>query len=113
MSGDKEFQYLADLDGLAGEPFFDADPREDEEHSPLGLHYDTLFDQDETEAGDRIDPATGLPYDNSSYLETEGLTVISDNDLDQSERPDMVDRWLVRRERRRRALKRLDDEQTA
>lgn len=33
--------------------------------APLGLHDETLFDEDETQAGDRIDLATGLQYDNS------------------------------------------------
>ena len=35
-----------------------------------GLHFDNLFDEDETRSGDTIDPATGLPIDNSnSYLQ--------------------------------------------
>lgn len=55
-----------------------------------GMHMDNLFDEDESVFGDRIDPATGLPYDNSTATDEQlfqegsarqiGHVVTSEND---------------------------------
>lgn len=94
-----EFQYQVDIDGLAGEPVFDSEPRTDEEASVLGLHYSTLFDEDEDRGGELVDPATGERYDNSTYPEIDGLTVVPEDELLTDEQPDITDAWLARHDR--------------
>ncbi len=42
----------------------------------LFAHHDRLFDEDETQSGDLINPATGKRYDNSTYDGTESLTKV-------------------------------------
>ncbi|HTE57423.1 MAG TPA: hypothetical protein VK694_01675 [Verrucomicrobiae bacterium] len=96
MRSGGEFQYQVDIDGLAGEPVFDSEQRTDEDTSTLGLHYNNLFDEDEDRGGELADPATGERYDNSTYAETEGLSVIAEDDLPTDEQPDIIDAWLAR-----------------
>jgi hypothetical protein len=74
-------QYQADLlaDGSSGrvERGFEKhtyDGKGTTDADVFGLHFDNLFDQDEDEAGSRINPATGNAYDNSTYTGTEPLT---------------------------------------
>jgi len=64
--GKKKPQYLVDHTGLAGTP----EDWEDEFDfgSPLGLHYETLYDENETQAGALINEATGKPYKNDHSI---------------------------------------------
>ncbi len=64
-----------------------------------GLHFDNLFNQDEDGSGSVIDIATGEPYDNSTFLATEGLTHISEEALTSDDKQkdtvgDRADVWL-------------------
>lgn len=63
-----------------------------------GLHFDNLFNQDEDGSGSLLDIATGKPYDNSTFLATEGLTHISDEALVEKDKhkseDDAADAWL-------------------
>lgn len=73
-SKEKAPSYQSDLllGGRAGKILKTADYGVD------GMHDSNLFDQNEDAAGERIDPANGIPYDNStmidkSHLQTKGL----------------------------------------
>ena len=83
-------QYQSDLEGLAGEP--DKKWVKYDGHdggAPLGLHDETLFDQNETElGGELIDPATGRKIDNStdrvieSYIHVDPVKIYYEEDDD-------------------------------
>ncbi len=46
-----------------------------EPESELGLHFDTLYDENEDQSGELSDAATGEPYRNDFFPETEDLTI--------------------------------------
>jgi hypothetical protein len=67
-------QYIVDIEGLAGItdetwPFDDYY----DQGSPLGLHDETLFDQDEDASGERFNLATGEIIDNTGPIEISAL----------------------------------------
>ena len=83
MKRDGQSNYQLDTEGLAGEPVFlpAEESRQDDDGHLLGLHFSTLFDQDEDEAGELVDMSTGRPYDNSTFLAVDGLSVVLDVDI--------------------------------
>lgn len=71
-----------------------------------GMHMDNLFDMDESTSGERIDPGTGLPYDNSTdkdeqlFLEGSERQIGRVFDLEEleqnaEEEMDEADAWLA------------------
>jgi hypothetical protein len=48
----------------------------------IGIHTESLFDQNEDNAGELIDWTTGQPFDNSTDFGLGGLTIISVEELE-------------------------------
>lgn len=108
MAKQKHYQYQLDINSLAGKPEEGWEKHTyDEGGSPLGLHDTNLFGENESVAGDLLDPYTGLPYDNSTYTGQEGLIEVnplnrkSDNEdvlPPLKERKDDAAAWLAKHE---------------
>jgi nickel-dependent lactate racemase len=75
----------------------------------VGMHSENLYDQNEDGAGHRLDPATGEPYDNSTYNGMEHLTIqdhsiASGNgwdvlhDGEDREQEQAIEKWLRERD---------------
>jgi hypothetical protein len=92
----RDRQYLLDIARLGGEP--DSGWMNDEGHdsgSPLGLHDTTLFDENESQAGDQYDPATGEKYDNSTSDNTGPLSVREFDREVSDELEDDIEWWFA------------------
>lgn len=73
-------QYQFDNSGLAGKPVEGWQRNDhDANGAPLGLHDETLYDQDEDRAGNLHNLATGNRFDNSTYTGQEDLGVVDVN----------------------------------
>ena len=87
--GAKRAQYLMDNHGMAGRPDKNWSDKLDY-GSPIDLHQTNLYDENETQYGDLIDPATGKPYKNDhnmpsgllhSHVDVHQLPVDKDGDV--------------------------------
>lgn len=66
-----------------------------EREEGLTLHNTNLFDQDEDQWGNKTDPATGKPYDNSTYTGMEDLKIVDGIEpSDTEELDDEAGKWL-------------------
>lgn len=59
------------------------------------MHFSNLHDQDEDQSGEKIDLATGKPYNNSSETGHEKLSELTEDELDKIEDDeDAATKWL-------------------
>lgn len=69
--------------------------RDDQHEVQTGeLHNETLYDQNEDGAGEKINLATGKNFDNSTYTGMENLSIIDSSRHDESEEEDAAAKWL-------------------
>lgn len=107
MTEQNRNQYFADEEGLAGEPDSSWEDYDDHDGgSPMGLHDTTLFDQDESSAGEPYDEATGERIDNSTTDNTGPIEYVIEDDIEADDYDNDLE-WLylaaLRLEEARRA----------
>jgi hypothetical protein len=72
----------------------------DDDGDRSGMHSENFFDQNEDASGETVDLATGKKIDNSTDLGLDGLSILSEIDLDVEDDPvdtggdEEAKRWL-------------------